>query len=87
MQIPLKVHVWNPLRKSKSIFLLNGSFKSGILMTVNRIGWQQLKGTFSFVLARATFLYYFFVKIFFDGSGREVEDETKQVFGQGWGRM
>lgn len=27
----------NPLRKSESIFLLNGTFKSGILMFVNRI--------------------------------------------------
>lgn len=64
MQIPLKVHVWKPLRKSESIFLLNGSFKRRILMTVNRIGSKQLKGTFSVVLARTTFLYYFFVKTF-----------------------
>lgn len=40
MQI-LQVHVCNPLRKSKSIFLLNGSFKSGILMPVNLVHFSN----------------------------------------------
>lgn len=58
----LQVHVRNPLRKSESIFLLNGIFKSGILMPVNRIH-SAIKRHFQ-LCARKQLFYCFFVKIF-----------------------
>lgn len=56
-----QVHVRNPLRKSESIFLLNGIFKSGILMPVNRIH-SAIKRHFQ-LCARKQLFYCFFVKI------------------------